>query len=294
MKRTLLALALLAAGCATPPPSATDPVIAQLSSSARAAYARGELRKAEGFYEQALREARSRDDRAELPAVAMNLAACRLALGRPADAAPLLAEARRERLQAGQPIDDLDLMDASRLRAQGDLAGAAALANTVAGRTKDPARAREAAQLAGLLAVQGGDAAALGAALAKLAADHDPLTELLRGESLALRFESAAAAAQFDRAAEAYRKAGRLAEMTDALARAGAAHQRGGQAAAAADRYYRAARSAFARGDVATALKHLNAGMASFDQQADAPTRDALTNLLREIEQAMPAGAARN
>lgn len=292
MKQLLLILALAAAGCATPPPAATDPLIAQLSSSARAAYGRGDLRKAGQFYEQALQAARARDDRAELPAIAANLAACRLAAGQTVGVAALLAEARRERRQAGQPTGDLDLLDASRLRAEGDVPGATATARQVAATSANPARVREAWQLVGLLAAKAGDAAGLADALNHLTQDRDALTELLRGEAHLQRVDPAGAGAQFDRAADAYRTAGRPAEMTEALARAGAAYRQANQPAAAADRLYRAARSAFARDDLVPALNYITDSLSALDAQDDPPTRIALKHLFDEIEKALAARPA--
>jgi tetratricopeptide (TPR) repeat protein len=290
MRRLLLLAALFASACATAPrPPPVDPAIAQYSSSARAAFERGDAGRAASFYEKALQHARARDERAEIAGLAYNLAACRILLGRTDGVAALLVEAREERRRAGVPADDLDLLDANRLRTEGQPAEARALALRVAENAKDPALAREAWLFTGLVAAQAGDAGAVEQAVVRAGDAGGALPAYLRGAALLLRDRPAEAAPHFDRAADAYRDAGRPIEMTDALARAADCLARAGRGAEAADRHYRAARSAHARGDETTALAGVEGGLSALGDERDSPTRATLLALLDDIRRSVEA-----
>lgn len=96
--------------------------------------------------------------------------------------------------------------------------------------------------------------------------------------------EAARAASQYDLQADLLRQSGRYRDMSRALAHSAAAYAQADQPAPAADRYYRAARSAAARGDNAEAIRLLT----SAGDQADRAHDEPRLSLIRALQQHLP------
>ncbi|MCX6995844.1 MAG: hypothetical protein NTV49_01855 [Kiritimatiellaeota bacterium] len=289
----LLAVAL-STGCSSPRAARpVDPAVAMLAGAARKAFDRGAVEQAAAQYGRALDRARAADDAAEIGNNAYNLAACRLVLGQPAPARPLLREARAAALRAGRPAADVLLLDAKAARQQGQTAEAAQLTDDL---LRAPAvQGRAAWRLAALTlkAQLGCDAGRTPtqelAQVRILALDQtDPVlraeVENLLGRVAQLDQEPRRAAASYDKEADWLQRGGRFREMAQALARAGAAYAQGGQAAEAANRLYRAARSLQAQGDTVGALTQIEPALQAARQARDDESARSIVSLFDEIK----------
>jgi tetratricopeptide (TPR) repeat protein len=263
---------LLATGCASAPKQPvvpdlrdTDPLIVQLSATARKAFDRGDLAAAVTLYQRALERARAMDNPREIGRNAHNLAAPLLVLDRTDEALRLLAEAERETLRAGDDAGPIRMMRARAGWQRGALRDAEATLDRLETDPITPEVRAEAYLLRAHIACDRNDPARAEAHLARARGLIPDTAEPARrggllqvaGRIALLRGDAASAAAAFDAEADAWGAAGRLREMADALGRAGAQHARAGDPAAAADRIYRAARSLVAQGEVVAALRVL-------------------------------------
>ncbi len=280
-------LALLA-GCASPTPSATDPLIAQMTSSARVAYDRGVYPQASRFYEQALRRARALDDAAEIARNAYNLAACKLILGQPSAARPLLAEALVEFERRRMDLQPVLLLDAKAALALGDTNECSQILDRAFARAKSDEPRAQIWALRGDIAVTAGDRAAAAAALQELEKLRAPralaATHQLAGRVALMNETYGEAARRFSQASDEWKRDGQWREMATALAAAASAFEQSGDHRAAADAAYRAARSFAGQGDTVSALKAVDQGLAANSQANNAELQNALTALFNQLQ----------
>jgi tetratricopeptide (TPR) repeat protein len=282
---------------AGPPP---DAELAAATSAARVAYERGLVREAAGLYERALTRARAMDDSAQIANAAYNAATCFTSLAQYDRASELLAEAKNETRRSGGRAADVLLMQARVAWLQGRTTDALSIADEVLA-TVPPAHPSERVQahcLKGRIACDAGDQGTASAELAqarKDAADTtdttdaaDPIAQArlaeLTGRVELLQGRSAQAASEFDHEASLLREGHLYADMTQALGRAAAAHKDASQPQLAADRFYRAARSAYAQGDRPEALRLIKAASETAEAAADASLLRMIRSLSREIE----------
>ena len=270
---------VLASGCSTPPePRFTDADWVSHATTGRGAYERGDFRRAADAYARAQQRARALDDADALAVSAANRATCLLADG-----------------QAGEARTGIDeaLSDA-RISAprRAELLVAAARAETALGKSDEAmARVGEALKLdpspalkaQALLAKAGAELAKENPAAATKALadgmsakDWATLPESLQAEQATLRAliavaekQPAEALARQDEAARLWKKAGRLPDMARALAEAGRQAQAAGDGAGACDRFYRAARSLWAQGVQAEAIRVLEEGVEAAERIDD-------------------------
>ncbi|HMO49716.1 MAG TPA: hypothetical protein PKE26_02555 [Kiritimatiellia bacterium] len=308
---TAMAATLLLVGCATGGPKNevpdfrdTDPMIAQLSSTARQAFDAGEVSKAVVLYRRALDRSRAMDNSREIGRNAYNLAISLMALEDWDGAARLLMEAERETLRAGDDAAPILLLAAELARLRQDpKAAEAALDRLERGSVSDTMRG-QAYVLRANLACDRGDASRaegfLQRARGYLRHDQDPGLAAgmahAAGRIAIMKDRSADAAAAFDLEAGWLQRARRLPEMADALERAGQQFLLAGQVDAAADRFYRSARSWMAQGHYVDALRviELAAPPENSSEAYDEETLTAIMTLFddirRSVEQQSRAG----
>ncbi|MGG5823799.1 hypothetical protein [Falsiroseomonas sp. HW251] len=251
-----LAVLLLLAGCAVRDPAPPeDETLARLAGSANRALELDEPGSAATLYRRALDRARERDDAGAIADMAFGEATARLAQGDAAAAERIAREVREElarRNRAASPR--LVLVEATALLRLGRDGQAEALASQVVRRgAEDPAAAKRAWFLLGLVAARRGDVAGVQRAEVALHDAGDPAFQadavelaahvaLLRGDAQR-GADDAAAAALLRQQALDYRG------LSRALALEGAARAALGDAALAADLYRRAALGAARRGE---------------------------------------------
>ena len=259
-------------GCLNAPPPAgpaVDLALAQDSSAARLALARGDDRQAALLYGRALQRAREMDDAGAIGRAAYNLAAALVRDGRYAAAADALREAEMETVRAGANAADVLLLEAKVARWREAPREALAFGERVlvdpASRPADSHRV-QVHVLRGELALDRGAAdvarVELGAAERLLGPSPGAAVRAgvvgLGARLRAATDDPAGAARGFDEAAELLRQVGLYRDMARALARAGDAYRRANQLAAAIDRLFRAGRSFAAAGDAAEAGRLLD------------------------------------
>lgn len=267
MKHAMALLLVLGwVGCASPPApppdqQVQDPVLVQQDSAARAAFADGNYERAARFYELALQRARAADLGPEIAKAAYNRGACLLLLKRAAPAREALQEAAAEWERQRRDASAAWLLEARAARQLGDLNGATQLVDRVLalGRARDVRL--QAWLLKGSLAADDGQVLAARQALAearKLLREDPSLRAGVSGLAgqLALADQRPAdAALEFDKEAAFYQQAARWADMADALRRAGDAYAGAAQPGPGAHRFFRAARSWFAQGQLMPAVQ---------------------------------------
>jgi hypothetical protein len=257
---------LTATGCFGPKPPASKPAgdieLSQELSSARAAFSRGAWAQAATLYGLALKRAEAMDDPNAIADIAYNYAAALTQGGRYADARQALLESKTEAARAKSPSLDILTLEARVARLQADLDAASSLADAVlTEKSATPEQRLQAYLVKGQIAAAHKEAAAAAESLrqarSNIGAGTSPAfaagIEELAGEVALLEQKPAAAAERFDRQAEFLRRARLYGDMYRALGRAGAAYADAGNTQLAADRYYRAARSALAQNEGAGA-----------------------------------------
>jgi hypothetical protein len=110
-----------------------------------------------------------------------------------------------------------------------------------------------------------------------------------RVERLANRHDRAAA--EFDREASLLREGRLYNDMTYAVARAASAYRDAGRHQAAAERFYRAGRSAFGQGDPVTAAKFIKEAIDEAESAGDAQSADRYRLLLNEVQRGIRPGS---
>jgi tetratricopeptide (TPR) repeat protein len=312
MKRAMLAgvvMIMMASGCATAPKEPevpdlrdNDPMIVQLSATARKAFDTGDIPTSVVLYRRALDRARAMDNPSEIGRNAYNLAAGLIALEEWDEVTGLLAEAERETIRAGGDAGPILLLaaEAQMMREEWSAAEvvidrlealpvndvtrghAYVLRARIAAERKDAGRAEGFLQRArGHLGKQ--KDAGLAAAVSEVAAE----IALLKGA-----WSDAAAA--YDRQAAWLQRAGRAREMAEALERAGRNYLVAGEGKLAADRFYRSARSLMAQGHYLDALRVVEQAVQAAPPDGADDVGEAIARLFedirREVEKASRAG----
>ncbi|HSV13629.1 MAG TPA: hypothetical protein VLI90_05180, partial [Tepidisphaeraceae bacterium] len=252
---------ILSAGCGSPPvkhPPPQDPDLEVFNATARLEFDRGSLGPAAASYARALDRARMMDDAAAIATAAYNLAVCRAALGDYPAARMLLDEADREARRSNLSTADVYLALARIALLEHDPTATARLSDAVLNpeARPDTEQRAQAHVLHGLAACDLSDAGLakqqLDAARSLAATVKDPALDAsvwaLSAAVHLLAHDWAAAAADFDREADLRRTMHQYRELERALTKAGRAFAAVGDHREAADRLYRAARAAAARG----------------------------------------------
>ncbi|MFH0907729.1 MAG: tetratricopeptide repeat protein [bacterium] len=297
-------VAFVLSGCSTPvprPDSRPDAELVQLSKSAVQAFDIGAFDRAARFYELALERARRIDDGIEVAKNASNLAACKIKAGKLEEAEPLLAEAKAEFTKWRKDSTGVTLLQAQIAKERGDMAGTAALLKDVLlwGGAKTESRLQAYIMMADM-ACDAGNRDEATVALRKVNTLAGSVSEpALRGGAARvsgrvalLKGNTAQAAAEFDREIAFLQKAHRYREMAAALDRAGAAWLESGGEQQAADRYYRAARSTYAQGDIVAALKSIDRAMDAAQKAGDENLAAGISALMGEISAAVKSAAS--
>lgn len=300
--------AAVTAGCASPQGAAggpaTDPELARLASTARKSFDKGSAEQAARLYLRALEMARAADDSIEIGNNAYNLAACLVAMDKHEDALTFLREASREFERMGRDLADILLLEAKAARLAGQADEALALANQVLPSLKKGSTEAYRLQVGILKAnivCDRGDAAGAMAELDKVkqeaAATSDPLLRAeiagVRARIALIQSQPGAAAQEYDRQVEFYRKAGKHRDMAQALGLAAQAYFDAGILIPAGDRFYRAARSLAAQGDDLAALKMIEPALSVAERSSSKEDLLRIKALFDEISRRVehtPAG----
>ena len=288
-------LLVLAVGCSSPMPKRPrDPDLTRFADSARVSFQHGSYEQAVQLYRRALDRARASDDSLEIGNNAYNLAVALLAVGRPAESAPYLVEARTELERQGKSAVDIALLEVSAARMGGRLDEAwQKMADVDAQLQKGASRDQrlQAVLLNAQLALDRGDVSAAQAVLAGMPKDlakvRDPLLRARRA-GLAGRLamqggQFPEAVTQYDEEAAFYRQAMRQREMARALDRAGRACLEMGDSRAAADRWYRAARSLVAQGEDKEALEVIQTALSAAEKTGEESVLRQMAALFEDI-----------
>jgi len=258
-------------------------VLSNAMASGRLAFERGLNAEAVGMYRRALERAREMDDAGAIADASYNLAAALVQAGDYAGAAAALLESEAEARRAGGNIADVLLLRARVARLNRNPSEAAALADGVLGDSASrptPGHRALAHVLKGELAVDGGDwpaaeqqARLARSALGKVGDSASPAVLAgvvgLRGQVARGRGNLPDAAQLFDRRVDLLRKARLYGDLPGALADSAQAWMSLGNPAEAAPRFYRAARAAAARDDMARARLLLSQASAAASQAQD-------------------------
>ena len=294
-----LAGLLVLAGCTSAPkptPGPVDPMLAQWTQSAQQAFALRSYDRSARFYELALQRARAMDLAPEVGKQAYNLAAALHLDGRSTEALPYVAEADGEFRRLRKDRGPVLLLRARAQRATG--------ATEDARRTLDEllilGTEREVQcqgwLLVGQIEADAGHAEECEKALKRARAfltDAPALragVAMLAGRLALLKDDARNASLEFDKEAEFMRRAGRFADMAQALSRAGEAFAAQGGTELAANRFYRAARSWHGQGDTVNALRAVERALAQAPAGETPPWAEELAVLFEEIRRTPRAG----
>jgi hypothetical protein len=253
MRRALWFLLLLGAACGAPPRGPeVDPELDAATSAARDAFEIGRLVEATRLYELALERARAMDDPRAIGNAAYNLAVCLTAAEELERAAAALAEARLEFTRANHEpgLADVRVVAMRLAYRRGDTDGALELAPDVASIAKFIVLGEIECDRGDLETARAFADSARDFTLSPLDAAH---LAHLDGRIARLEKKPAAAGAAFDEEAARLREAKRFGALPASLARAGEAYAAAAMPREAADRLFRAGRSALAQGDRARA-----------------------------------------
>lgn len=291
----LCALVVAGAACSSGPYVYVDPRVERFDrdlASGRSAFDRGELEIAATCYERALRGGRAMDDTAQIAAAANNFGALRLMQRRAAEARALLTEAVAATAALGNDTSAAEFLLATAARLDGDPNEASAIvARLLARDSLSESLVTQCRLLTGHLAADRLDLASARSFLAlaeRTSLDPTPPMVEARAAELEGRIEEhendpAAAARAYDRETALLRTAGGAVDLPSSLSRAGRAHLQAGDAARAADRFWRAARSAWAQGDAESAVLAAEAARSSATTAGDSNVLRLVEALLREI-----------
>lgn len=296
---------VLLMGCASPKPLPTsrrDADLAQMTRIARAAFERGSIPQAIALYERALKRARMLDEATEIGNAAYNLAVCLTMTGQYDRARELLREAASEFRRAKQNLADVWLLEAKVVYKQGQRAEALSLAERVlTDPASTPSRSHrvQVAVLQGNIAFDDGDAALAKRALARAQQEMQAVsnyalqaeTVRLAGSIDLLEEKTDAAAVAFDREAGLWQQAGRYPEMARALGRAGKAYRAAGRKGSGAERFFRAARSSWARGEREVALYYIQEAASLAQETPNLSLRQRVLTLQEEMLNTGGAGS---
>ena len=284
-------------GCIAPHGPSGDHELRAATTAAQLAFGEGQLSLAAQMYARALSRARAMDDSPAIADAAYNLAACLIEMGEYQQARDKLDEASAEAQRAGGRVIDVLLLKATVARLEKKPSDVFTAAEQVLSHRPPPTGAErsQAYLIEAEAACDAGDShtAARYMAQVNVAVLSSPTLQArlaeARGRIASLNKDWRGAATEFDRAAELWRGARRYSSMSRDLGHAANAYAAAGLSALAADRYYRAARSAFGLGDTVASMNLIvtaraaarTAGAADLEARADA--------LAAEIK-AVPAG----
>lgn len=289
-------------GCASPPPAKraqSDRTLAETTVAARTAFQQDRIEEAATLYTLALKRARALDRPSAIGDAAYNLAACLLRRHEYDRASTLLAEASHELTRDDAPLADVLLLQARTAYLTGD----GPTAGTFIHRLRTDSRSQpsashlgQAAMLEGQMACDRGDWVAATDLLQKARDVLGPGADtLLQAQLAALAGRIAigthdlrAAAEAFDRQADLFRDARQYRALSSVLAQAGDARAALNEHGLAADRLYRAARSAAAWDETASAKQWALAALAAARQANDAVIAHLAESLLSEFEASPP------
>ena len=290
MRRRLMLVLLLVAGCGGSPPeepsTPADKTLERETQAGRLAYELEHPEEAVEKYRTALERAQARDDLEQIGTLGFNLAVAELQANAPERALTAARTTRTELERRGaKPFPALTLVEATALYRTGARDEADAVAASVEGGTDKEASAR-ATFLRGLIADERGDARALASAADKLrgatapplqadAAELAARVALRRGDAT-LALQEATRAESLRRETIDYRGLARV------LAIEGEAAMQTGDRQSAADYFWRAGRSAAAQGDAKVARLWLRqAANLAPDQPVGKAAKDLLAKLNR-------------
>ncbi|HEY8240680.1 MAG TPA: hypothetical protein VIH35_04495, partial [Kiritimatiellia bacterium] len=198
-------------------------------------------------------------------------------------------------------VSSVLLLQAAVAKGKGDLAGAQLLLGQVLkGGSSKPASRLQAYIVKTDIACDAGNLAEADLVLKRAERMADSVSDdALRGgvarvggRVQLLKKNPAVAAAKFDQEAKLLQRAHRYREMPAALDRAGAAWLDAGGMGPAADRFYRAARSWYAQGELVAALKSVDQAMSAAQLGKDKDLAAGIAVLLAEIGEAVKTSAA--
>jgi tetratricopeptide (TPR) repeat protein len=274
----------------------TDERMEQLNNAARTAFRQGNIPLAETLYGKALDHAYVRDDYPAIVDAKYNLSICRMRLGRYRDALDTVQSAKRDAgAMSGDRIVDLKLLEIQILYRLKRLDAAWRFSEQLM-RDKaalSPEKAAMAHALRGQIACAKSD---IPAARTELAAMGEVSGDYLRAEHAELSGSIALLEKDWQKAINAFereiplrRRAGHYQVMAEALARAGLAYEEAGDTGRAADRFFRAGRSAQIQGMQAEAFRWLTRAQELASRAGDGETvREA-----RERLSQIPASPSR-
>ena len=294
----------LVCGCASPgkktgPLNSTDAVISASSKRAGDAFTQGLFDLAAESYRDALNRARLLDKAEAAAGSAYNLAACYAAMRDFDSARNYLVEARAEFLRVNDPAGagETWLLDAKMAQAEKQLDVSEArcldaIKLLKEGKRRSPMLAHAYVLMAYLNCDKNALRDAEQALLMARRADtgiRDPqlLPELLATEAYLNVSQHALvrAALKYDAAAAAYRDLNRGREVAEMLSRAGKMYRADEEHALAGERFYRAARSYLAQGNVDLALKRLETAFESAKYAKDEALNEKCAAFFRSIKQ---------
>ena len=298
----LAAMLMAAAGCATTPVEPevpdirdTDPMIVQVSTTAREAYAAGETPRAVVLYRRALARAQAMDNSREVGRISYNLAVCLVSLEEWTEAEALLADAERATIKAGDDASPVLLMAAELARRRDQLSEAEAAIDRLERLPVSDEVRGQAYVMRAHIACDRGDAARaegfLSRAMGFLKKNRDPglagsMAEVTARVAI-LKGDHAGAGKAYDLQASWLLRAERLPEMAEALEAAGRQYETAGEADAAADRYYRAARSLMGQERYLDALRVIELAVKLKETAADPADASDIARLFDEIRRSL-------
>ncbi len=298
MKRIVLFLVIIAmTGCRGPSvthdPKIPDEVYDRLTVSARAAFQRGDIERADELYLQALNRARVMDRPSEIGASAYHLAICRIAAGEVASGIELLQKADNALKDFVDDRIPVLIASAEAYRMINNRSAATnyldEALNMLGRRRARPLRV-QIHTLQAMIAIEEGRVQDAERALAR-AGDNMESDMPLRMHARIAEIEGLlymrggdylSAAAAFDREANLYRDAAIFKDMVRARTRSAQASSRAGEYMAAAENYFRAARSQFANGYTDAAQRLLEQAQVNLENVAD---NDQKAHLALRIKQ---------
>jgi len=300
----LLVVAGLFSGCATSSPNKvepenldTDPMIVELSTTARKAFEAGEIPGAVVMYRRALERARAMDNSREIGRNSYNLAATLITLEEWDEAVTLLKESERETIRAGDDAGPVILLAANIDRLRNQLSDAEAAIDRLEKLPISDDIRGQAYVLRAHIACDRKQADRADAFLDRARGflrkkqDDGLAGEISRvsGRIAMLKEEWMDAALAFDREAAWMQRSVRLPEMAVALEQAGQNYLKAGDRVAATDRFYRSARSLMAQKNYLGALQVIEQTTQSLEEegQSDAETDAAIASLFNEIRQSV-------
>ncbi|HXE51824.1 MAG TPA: hypothetical protein VN541_02370 [Tepidisphaeraceae bacterium] len=273
-------------GCVANHGHTGDRELRAATTAAQLAFGEGRLGLSAQMYDRALLRARAMDDSPAIADAAYNLAACLTEMGEYQQADTKLDDALAEAKRAGSRVIDVLLLKATVARLGKKPSEVFAAAEQVLSHRPPPTGTErsQAYLIEAEAACDAGDshAAARYMAQVNVAVLSSPTLQArlaeARGRIASLNKDWRGAATEFDRAAELWRGAHRYSSMSRDLGHAADAYAAAGLSGLAADRYYRAARSAFGLGDAVASMKHIAAaraaakaaGAADLEARADA------------------------